>query len=420
MTEVKLIKNTEDSTTEIETIEIEGYKINTYEVDYLERIKGLYGFIYVTTNLVNGKMYVGQKKIKGKHKNWKEYLGSGTVFRRAIEKHGVENFKRVIIDIAFNKQELDSLEKYYTYLFDVVDSPSWYNLCYGGRSNSGYKYTEEQRKALSERTSGKNNPMYGMSRELSPNYGKHHSEETKRKMREAALGEKNHNYGIKLSDEWRIKIKKAQYGIKKTGRKEVNQYDLKGRFIKHFISAAEASRETGVSHSHICAVCRNELTQAGGFIWTYGEPVEQIDVKELSRKYKQTVKIKQYNLDANLICIYDNAKEASRITGIDVSQIHQCCQGKQKQASGYLWAYFDDEITSKYINPNKKTINQYKDDMFIATWDSATGIFNALGIHETNIIACCRKRQKTSHGFKWFYADDLEQPDKTKIILKEE
>lgn len=48
---------------EIRKIKINNYVIGTYEIDYIKKIKGLYGFIYVTTNLVNGKMYVGQRKM---------------------------------------------------------------------------------------------------------------------------------------------------------------------------------------------------------------------------------------------------------------------------------------------------------------------------------------------------------------------
>lgn len=39
----------------------------------------MYGFIYITTNLINGKRYIGQKKYD-KEGTWKNYLGSGTIF----------------------------------------------------------------------------------------------------------------------------------------------------------------------------------------------------------------------------------------------------------------------------------------------------------------------------------------------------
>ena len=44
-----------------------------------------YGYVYLTTNLVNGKMYVGKKANKYFRPM---YLGSGTVLAKAIKKYG--------------------------------------------------------------------------------------------------------------------------------------------------------------------------------------------------------------------------------------------------------------------------------------------------------------------------------------------
>ena len=56
-------------------------------------------------------------------------------------------------------------------------------------------------KEISKRTSGSGNPMYGMSRELAPNYGKHFSDEHRAKLSNSHAGEKNHNKGKKRSSE---------------------------------------------------------------------------------------------------------------------------------------------------------------------------------------------------------------------------
>ena len=49
----------------------------------------MYGFIYITTNHINGKKYIGQRKYD-KQGKWKEYLGSGVVLSKAIKKYGIE------------------------------------------------------------------------------------------------------------------------------------------------------------------------------------------------------------------------------------------------------------------------------------------------------------------------------------------
>jgi hypothetical protein len=68
-----------------------------------------YGFIYITTNIINGKRYIGQKKFKVKD-NWEIYLGSGQTLKKAIKKYGRSNFYRDIVAIAYSKKELDKLE----------------------------------------------------------------------------------------------------------------------------------------------------------------------------------------------------------------------------------------------------------------------------------------------------------------------
>lgn len=374
MTKEKLIKNTEDNTTEIEVIEIEGYKIHTYEVDYIERIKGLYGFVYVTTNLVNGKMYVGQKKIKNKSGNWKEYLGSGTLFKKAIEKHGIENFKRTIIDIAFNKKELDKLERFYTYKFNVVESPMWYNLCYGGRSNSGYKYTEEQIEVLRQRSSGHNNPMYGMSGKLSPSYGKHRSEKTREKLRQAAIRREKikKEQGYKITEETRKKLSEALSRRKRKTNK-VNQYDFYGRFIKTWESAKIAAQTLNIGYASIRMVLCGSSKSAGGYQWRYYS-------EEL--KTQDVLPCDEYQLKTNM------TKE---------------------------------EIEEHLSKIHSIAINQYTiEGNYIKTYDSAQQAHDLDGHHIGCIRQCCRYERKTHHGFQWFNADDPNQPDKTKIILKEE
>ena len=52
------------------------------------------GFIYKTTNLVNGKIYVGKHEFSKDKRLNSSYLGSGVALKRAIIKYGKENFNR--------------------------------------------------------------------------------------------------------------------------------------------------------------------------------------------------------------------------------------------------------------------------------------------------------------------------------------
>lgn len=272
---------------------IDDIELNSYskkEIENLIEKKEIFGFIYITRNLINNKLYIGQRKI---YEKWKTYLGSGILIKKAISKYGKENFKRYIIYYAKDQETLNEYELFYTKVFDVVKSKKWYNVCYGGGGTSGYhhteehkrklskskigefnpnynrKYTEEEKRLLSERFSGINNPMYGKSGTKSPNYGRKHSEKTKIKMSNSAKGEKNHNYGKTWSEAQRNKYKTycdVHGGI---GSKKVNCYDLNGNFIKTYKNAKEASVDKNLNHSHICERCRNKNGRVGVYQWRY-------------------------------------------------------------------------------------------------------------------------------------------------------
>lgn len=70
----------------------------------------MYGYIYKTTNLVNGMIYIGRHMAEAFE--LEKYIGSGTVLKRAINKYGIENFKCELIETAETKDELNRKERY--------------------------------------------------------------------------------------------------------------------------------------------------------------------------------------------------------------------------------------------------------------------------------------------------------------------
>lgn len=80
------------------------------------------------------------------------------------------------------------------------------------RKHRGKTLSEEHKRNIGKASAGENNPMYGMSGELSPAFGRKHTKSELRKMSEALMGENNPMFGKKHSDEARAKMSKARKG----------------------------------------------------------------------------------------------------------------------------------------------------------------------------------------------------------------
>lgn len=185
----------------------------------MPRSEKKYYFLYKTTNLKNGRYYLGMHSTS---KLDDGYLGSGTRLRRSIRKHGRENFKIEILEFfesreVLLKAEVDLITE------DILKDPKCMNLKPGG--SGGFSNKEHQLKCSS--ASGKkhserliSDPDYKLSisqkRSISvkkrlqdgtlkiwkDNYswaGKSHEESTKKLIGEknsiSQKGEKNSQFG---------------------------------------------------------------------------------------------------------------------------------------------------------------------------------------------------------------------------------
>lgn len=85
------------------------------------------GVIYCTTNLINGKKYIGLDS-----RNEPKYLGSGIIYKQALKKYGKENFKKQILASSNNIDILKELEIYYIDYYNAKESDLFYNIASGG------------------------------------------------------------------------------------------------------------------------------------------------------------------------------------------------------------------------------------------------------------------------------------------------
>ena len=158
----------------------------------------MFGYIYITTNLINGKKYIGQHR--SKVFDFINYKGSGKILKRAFKKYGKSNFKCELLEsinniptICDTAKELNESEIYYIKYYNCILSDEYYNMAEGGQGKSYSALSPEEQQARNKKISE--------SRK-----GQKLSEERKRKLSEFAktrTGEKNSNWGNhKLRDRY--------------------------------------------------------------------------------------------------------------------------------------------------------------------------------------------------------------------------
>lgn len=89
--------------------------------------KEIYGYIYLITNLINGKQYIGQT-VRTIKKRFDGHISKkNPVISKAIKKYGRKNFEIEEIDIAYNQKELNLIEGVYIAWFKTL-APNGYNI----------------------------------------------------------------------------------------------------------------------------------------------------------------------------------------------------------------------------------------------------------------------------------------------------
>jgi group I intron endonuclease len=325
------------------------------DVVYKE-IKDPYGFIYITTNLVNGKRYLGQKEFG--QKNWKTYLGSGIAFKNALRTYGEANFSRNIIHICYSEEELNQIEYELSVFFDVVESDDWYNLVLGGGVSRGWHPSEETKIKMSERAKIRfadqtNHPRYGK-----PGLG----------------GERNSQYGISPKDRMDKETYNQWYERHKTYWKNPT---TKGVHIwEDKIHPKLGTHLTREQKDNLSEKAKERFVNPENHPM-YGRPQSNLCKERVGDAHRghnnwNTKPIYAIELDK----IFWGAKEAYDEFGFDPSGIIKCCKCKRKSCGKHPvtkenlhWLYANNAVEQGYIaqqklddylnNLNSKEIDNY-------------------------------------------------------------
>ena len=201
--------------------------------------------VYKHTNKINNKVYIGITSMSPPSKRWNNGYGyyHNLHFDSAIKKYGWSNFEHEILFEQLSKEEAEQKEIELIKYYNSCNSNYGYNIATGGLTGIAF-HSDESKEKMSINKSGEKNPMFG----------KHHTEETKEKIRQRAIGRK-------ASQETIEKLRKCRKNAKPVRCIETQQ---------EFISIAEAARWLNQkSPSTIAGCCNGLYLTAGGYHWEW-------------------------------------------------------------------------------------------------------------------------------------------------------
>ena len=339
----------------------------------MEKQKEVYGIIYIIRNKVNNKLYIGQttnkKGFNGRyresgegiekvynHYKWKkDHDKSYNVhLLNSIEKYGFNAFEvDEKFDIAYSKEELNKLEYMYIEIYECRNINKGYNNRYGGDNG---KLSEEQKHKLSELLSGENSPWYG----------KHHTEESKKKMSEKLKerweDEEYKQYmSEKLKEKWKdeeFKQRMSKITKERWKDKEFRQSMTGENHPLYGVPCSEERKRKigegnkGKTRTEEQKRKLSELFSGENHPW-YGKHHTEETKKKMSKSHKNKQMGKD-NPRATAIFCYElndirlTIKEWAEELSIDRAVISKCCSGKYKSAKGYHFRYATEEEIKKY------------------------------------------------------------------------
>lgn len=220
--------------------------------------------IYLITNKINGKKYVGQSTDIlyrwSQHISYINKLHHKSLLKSAFQHYGVDNFNFEIIEIC-SPEELDDKEKYYINKYNtyyLAKNSNGYNMTLGGNGQNGY---------------GKSVKQYDLDGNFIRIYNT---------IIEAAL-----DTGVKDSSivnccakrrnccggyMWCYADEEIVKPCKRRGTK-VYQYDFEGNLVNVYNTAQEAADAVNASIQSIAMCCRGLTKSSRKYQWRYeGSP----------------------------------------------------------------------------------------------------------------------------------------------------
>lgn len=264
----------------------------------------MYGYIYKTTNLINGKVYIGQHKSKRFDRN---YYGSGILIAEAIKKYGKENFKIELVEECNSKEELNDAEIYWIKKFDAVNNDNYYNIALGGYTQP--ILTDESHKKQSQTLK----KHYADGTITPPMLGKHFTETQK----------------LKISQATKLAMNSVDMKLKLKGNRLKRTEEQCCEISKRFKGVSKTPEH------------KEKIRKA-----LLGVPLTEQRKKKISEANRKGQHARGNNPRAKkIICIdtgeiFECSTDAGEKYNCNAKSIRNCCNGKYKTAGGLRWKWF--------------------------------------------------------------------------------
>jgi len=185
-------------------------------------------YVYIVTNIINGKRYVGSSRKSQIDEN---YYGSGKLIKNALKKYGKENFTR---DILWQGEgNARDVESYWLEYFDASSNPMFYNMTNDARGNDLHK--EDTKRTVSEKLTGRK-------------FSKEICMKISQKKKGSTTSKKGKPDGPKpgVSD-----AHKGRVSPNKGKGKSVSLYTINGEFIQTYGSYYDLALDLNIHHETV-------------------------------------------------------------------------------------------------------------------------------------------------------------------------
>lgn len=338
------------------------------------------GVIYKITNKINNKIYIGQTRL-AEPQRWQQHLwyannnpkGDCVLLCQAINKYGKENFSREVIENISNDL-LNEREAYWIKFFNSTDKKIGYNIEIGGEGHC--KITDEEIITAFQQYGG----VVEASRHINLSYNQ-------------------------------ISKRLQSLGYITTREIPIKQYTVEGKFVAIYPTAAEASRQTGISAS---AITSSDVITAGGYIWLRDKIGVTIEahLKKLKLENKQLRGIEQYDFNGNFIKYFSSAAEASKELGVNVSSIKAASNGRQATAGGFLWRKrfnglsYEEMLNKFLLSPSCCAVEEINEQgEVIHLFESSNKAEQFYGWGGNMVKPVCDGKKKSTNGKYFRYAN---------------